>query len=137
LIGCEGPAPEPEALVDPIVWDSIQGLQEGDRVHVLDVHFGSDGEVVEPDSLLVEAGDWVDFRSSDGSPRLISFVLDSMAPGNRGFLQEIGARSSPPLVADGSHWVVSFQQAPPGVYPFIVEGARAPARGVIHVADPG
>jgi hypothetical protein len=119
------------------VWDSIPGLQEGDRVHVLSLRFGATGEVVEPDSVVVRAGDWVDFELGDGSPRLVAFALDSMAPENRRFLEEAGARSSPPLVAAGSHWVVSFQEAPPGPYPFLVQGARADVRGVIFVAGPG
>lgn len=124
-------------MVDPLVWDSIPGLQEGDRVHVLSLRFGAAAEVVEPDSILVEAGDWVDFEMGDGSPRLVAFALDSMSSESRRFLETAGARSSPPLVAAGSHWVVSFQEAPPGRYPFLVQGAGAAARGVIFVPGPG
>jgi hypothetical protein len=106
-------------------------------VHVLSLRFDATGDVVEPDSLVVEAGDWVDFEMGDGSPRLVVFALDSMPPENRSFLEGAGVRSSPPLVASGSHWVVSFREAPPGPYPFLVEGARAAVRGVIFVEGPG
>ena len=76
------------------------------------------------------------FLTDDGSPRVVNFLVESMASENRAFLEVAGARGSPPLVAPGSHWVVSFQEAPPGPYPFTVHGARAPARGVIYVTGP-
>ncbi len=123
--------------MDPVLLDAVDGLEPVDRVHSFSLSFGSSGDVVEPDSLTIEIGDWVDFRTDDGSPRLVTFFPDSTSSSGRDFLDGQGLRVSPPLVAEGSHWVISFQGAPAGRYPFSVEGARATARGVVTVAPGG
>ncbi len=123
--------------MDPGVLESVPGLEPDDRVHVLSLSFGPSGDAVAPDSLLIESGDWVDFRTEDGSPRLVTFFPDSTPSPRRTFLQEAGFLASPPLVAPGSHWVVSFQEAPAGAYPFSIQGGRDTARGVVHVAPVG
>jgi plastocyanin len=131
--GCERTDPAPDGAVDSVLMDSVPGLEAGDRVHVFSLSFGANGDVVDPDSLLIRAGDWVDFETEDGSPRLVTFFPDSTASPGRDFLEAEGSRVSPPLVAPGSHWVVSFRNAPPGRYPFAVEGGRITARGVVLV----
>lgn len=123
--------------MDPAILAAVPGLEPGDRVHVLSVGFGASGEVLDPDSVVIEPGDWVDFRTEDGSPRTVTFFPDSDPSPNRAFLEDRGLRASPPLVAPGSHWVVSFEGAPPGAYPFRVEGGRDEARGVVRVSGDG
>ncbi|MEJ2539823.1 MAG: hypothetical protein P8188_07625 [Gemmatimonadota bacterium] len=123
--------------MDALVQDSVPALRPGDRVESVEIRFGEVGEVVEPDSVGIEPGDWVDFRTDDGSPRLVRFALEEMNDSQRAFLDERGAAVSPPLVAVGAHWVVSFIDAPPGRYPFRVEGARGSVRGVVQVGGTG
>lgn len=124
--------------MDPVLLDAVDGLGPEDGVHAFSLSFGSSGDVVEPDSLVIEVGDWVDFRTEDGSPRLVTFFPDSSSSSlGRDFLDGQGLRVSPPLVAAGSRWVVSFQGAPAGRYPFVVEGGRATARGVVRVVPVG
>ena len=119
--------------MDPILWDSVPGLEAGDRVHVVALRFESSGEILDPDSLAIDAGDWVDFRARDGSPRSVTFFPDSGGSPNRAFLDSAGLRASPPLTAEGSHWVLSFRGAPSGAYPFVVRGPGNEVRGVVHV----
>jgi hypothetical protein len=83
--------------------------------------------------VVVQVGDVVHFLSQDYRSRWIRFVVDSISPLGSGFLERTGQVTSPPLVAPGSRFVVTFQEAPPGDYPFQVLGHGDMAQGVIRV----
>ena len=67
----------------------------------------------------------VRFISSDAGSHAIAFDGDAMSPDARAFLERTGQLRSPPLLAAESRWVMSFEGAPPGDYPF-----RCPTHGV-------
>lgn len=93
-------------------------------------------EVVTPDTLRVTPGQYASFRSGDHWPRRIRLLVDSVGPELRAFLEREGSPESPPLVHPGARWVVEMSGAPPGAYPFVVEGPRNPGRGVLLVETP-
>ncbi len=115
--------------------DSL-GLSEDAPVLTVRLFHADGVERFEPDSLVIEPGFWADFRSDDSRPRSVRFQADSVSPAARGFLSQQGDGSSPPLLAAGAHWLVDFSEAPPGRYPFVVEGTGASARGVVVVRLP-
>lgn len=112
--------------------DSL-GLTSQDRVHVVRITHVEGREVATPDSLVVRPGDWVDFVGADSRIRVVSFLLDSLAPAPRDFMEGNGLGSSPPLLGEGVHWAVPFTAAPSGRYPFALAGAGELGRGVVMV----
>jgi plastocyanin len=108
------------------------GLTDKDEVHRVTL-LGGDSEQVRPPTVSLSAGAYVEFVTGDGRIHEVHFELDSLAAAARAFLQESDQASSPPLVNRDSRFVVRFDQAPPGRYPFLVEGNGAPAHGVVVV----
>lgn len=130
LVAC-GEAP-PGEEPDPIFQDSL-GLGPRDEVRSVEIRFGSGGESLTPDSLEIFPGQWVDFHAADGSPRTVGFVEEDLSGAARAFLAEASLLSSPPLLGRDAHWVVPFQGAPPGAYPYRVTGPLGSTAGVILV----
>jgi hypothetical protein len=118
---------------DSLLRDSL-GLGDDDRVKRIRLASGPDGEVVDPSQVLVEPGGYVEFYTRDRRVRTVSFLIDSLSTEQAGFLRSTGQERSPPLVELDSRFVVSFQDAPPGRYPFLVEGNVAPLPGAVVVA---
>lgn len=125
----------PAELQPDEVLRSELGLGDGDEVHRVLLTGGS-GERVDPVETVVPPGAWVDFVSGDFRVREVRFVTEEMAVEAVGFLERTDQLDSPPLVGRDARFVVSFSDAPPGRYPFSVEGETAPARGVVVVAPP-
>ena len=115
--------------------DSL-GLGDEDRVHRVRLSSPGNRETIEPGSVQLRPGDYVEFVTSDRRVHAVSFVLDSVPPGAADFLRGSAQESSPPLVEPESRFLVSFQRAPPGRYPFVVAGNGAEARGAILVGEP-
>ena len=132
LLACSSSEP---VVTDQMLQDSL-GLSPDAPVTTIRLTNQNGAEVVAPDSVSIEVGFWVDFRGDDGFPRAVSFTLDSLSPGGRSFLHALGMEGSPPLLGDGVHWVVDFSDAPPGRYPYRVEGTGESAYGVIRVEIP-
>lgn len=132
LAGCEAP---PDLPPEQILQDSL-GLTLQDRVQVVEVRHARGGEIADPDSVALRPGEWVDFRTGDAHPRVVSFLLDSLPPEARDLLQRRGVTVSPPLAAASVHWPVPFDSAPPGRYPYRVEGSGEPGAGVVVVLPP-
>lgn len=128
---CEQPPQGPPP--DPLLVDSL-GLAPGDRVHVVRLTHTRGSERAEPDSLLIQVGDWVDFLGADGHMRTVRFITDGLAEGPRDYLAGNGVEGSPPLLGLGVHWAVPFAGAPPGRYPYSLSGSGEPGEGVIVVA---
>ncbi len=131
-VGCE--MDDPALLPDEELRAEL-GLTLDDRVYTISLTTGV-GERAEPDSLLVEAGDYVQFVSSDWLVHEMAFELDSLPPPIRRFLEQTGQTESPPLLQRNARFVLALIDAPPGRYPFILSGNRDTGRGVIVVAPP-
>ena len=131
--GC-GPS-DPELLPDERLRTEL-GLTDDDRVHTVRLRTGV-GEQAQPDSLEILPGDIVQFVSTDWLVHEIHFLTDSLGAAERAFLERTGQSASPPLLQEDARFVVSFRDAPPGRYPFRLEGNRAPGAGVVIVPPDG
>ena len=130
LFACE--APDPELMPDERLQAEL-GLTLKDRVHTVDVRTGV-GEQAEPDSLVVASGDLVQFVSTDWMVHEVQFELDSLGAEARRFLESLGQDASPPLLQRDARFVLTFENAPAGRYPYRLAGNRDGGRGVIIVA---
>lgn len=130
--GCE---PSLDLQPDSILQDSL-GLGPADRTHVVRLIHAQGGEAALPDSVVLREGDWLDFRSGDAWPRTVAFHLDSLPGELRAYLETRGAAASPPLLGAGVHWVLRFDGAPTGRYPFAVSGSGRTRSGVVVVVPP-
>lgn len=108
------------------------GLTDRDEVHRV-LLTSRDAETLTPDSVAVPPGAWVEFVTGDWRVHEVRFVLDSLGPSGRTFLESTDQVASPPLVDLDARFVVHFGDAPPGHYPFVVEGSGRPAHGVVVV----
>lgn len=130
--GCE--PIDPTLRPDPQLIDEL-GLTQSDRVHTVSLASGAD-ERAEPDSIVVRPGDYLQFVSTDWLVHEVHFDSLEMDERARSFMTLTDQMDSPPLLQQGARFVVSFRDAPPGRYPFRLEGNRGPGRGVIVVAPP-
>jgi plastocyanin len=135
LAGC-GAEVDPELRPDSLLQDSL-GLDDRDRVHEVVVATLAGVEVARPGTVEVEPGAWVAFRVGDRRVHSVAFELDSLAPAARRAVERGGQDASPPLVEEGARYLVSFEGAPPGRYPYRMEGTGEPSRGVVVVREPG
>jgi plastocyanin len=133
VVGCQ--APDPELIPDERLQAEL-GLTERDRVHTIELRTGI-GEVAEPDSLALPSGDFVQFVSTDWLVHEVRFELDSLGADARRFMEVSGQQASPPLLQRDARFVLTFEDAPPGRYPYRLAGNRAAGRGVIVVPPPG
>jgi plastocyanin len=127
--GCE--RPDPELIPDEYLQSEL-GLTMDDRVHTLSVSAG-ESEAAEPDTVRIEPGDLVQFVSRDWFVHEVHFELDSMTAAARDFLLDTQQASSPPLLQNGSRFVLSFRDAPEGRYPYQLLGNKPPGGGLIVV----
>ena len=111
------------------------GLQPTDRVHEVVLHGGMPGSI-DPVEAVVAPGDYLQFVTADSWIHEITFDADSLDAPAVTFMEGLDQMASPPLVSRGSRFVVSFVDAPPGRYPYVVLGNGAPKRGAVVVEDP-
>jgi len=129
--GCEvdrGPPSHPElraelAIGDDVVIHDILLSGRGDQSRLL------------PAYTEVDAGDLVHFRVMDRRVHRVRFDLDRLPEGGQEFLRDTRQSSPPPLTEQDARLVFTFQGAPPGPYPFRVEGYGPPVEGEIRVRD--
>lgn len=110
------------------------GLQPSDRVHSVLLHGGVQGWI-EPAEATVLQGDYLQFVAADSWVHELNFEADSLPAPARAFMEGLDQLVAPPMVSRGSRFVVSFVDAPPGRYPFRVEGG-GPARTGVIVVEP-
>jgi len=79
----------------------------------------------------------VEFLCVDGRVHSVRFPRDSLTAEAAAFLSRTSQLASPPLVDRGSRFVLTFEGAPPGRYPFLVEGSGGAGQGVIVVGAGG
>jgi hypothetical protein len=84
----------------------------------------------------IAEGGVVQFVTRDPRVYSIHFERTGMSAAAWQFLEALGQESSPPLTREGARFVLSFEDAPPGPYPFRVEGQSEPVRGEIRVRGP-
>ena len=126
--------PDPELVPDPLLQSQL-GLTSEDRVHTVRISTGIQ-ELADPASLVVLTGDYVQFVSVDRMVHELAFRLDSLAAPARAFMTRTDQAASPPLVALDARFVVSFEGAPAGRYPYELLGNRGPGEGVVVVEVP-
>ncbi|TVP43926.1 MAG: hypothetical protein EA350_12680 [Gemmatimonadales bacterium] len=89
-----------------------------------------------PAQWEIADGGVVQFVTRDPRVYSVHFERGAMSADAWQFLEASGQESSPPLTSEGARFVLSFEDAPPGVYPFRVEGQSQTARGEIRVRGP-
>ncbi len=109
------------------------GLTPRDRVHVVALEHVPPVERVSPVETSLRIGDWVVFQAADGFGRRVLFELDSLSAEALDWVTAHEIEAGPPLLTVGVRWVISFDGAPEGRYPFRVEGSAQPARGALNV----
>ncbi len=93
-------------------------------------------ELASPDSILVHEGDYIQFVSDDWFLHEVRFDSTAMSEHAWKFMVSNNQAASQPLLQNGARFVISFVDASPGAYPFLLEGNREPGSGVIVVASP-
>lgn len=109
-------------------------LERGVEVHEIRLRSPSTGDPVQPDSVPAKPGDVVRFVAADARTHAVAFDDAALRPDQREFLESTNQMRSPPLLATGSAWIVSFEDAPAGAYPF--RSLTHDASGTIYVAGP-
>jgi len=66
----------------------------------------------------------------------VIFEADSVDTEQWSFLERTDQTASPPLIERDTRYVLTFEGAPPGRYPYLLEGNGASGRGVIIVTRP-
>ena len=103
--------------------------------HVVQLSGGRDIEHVVPPNLEIEPGQWVEFVSLDRRVHTLSFVRDSLSPEALAYLVGTGQLVGPPLLAQGSRFLVDFREAPAERYVFSSTSHGDPVFGSITVRE--
>lgn len=111
------------------------GLPDEIPIHRIDVGDSGGETRVLPRVTEIRPGHVVQFVTLDHRVHLIRFDPAELDPVLLAFLRETNQDSPPPLVAEGSRLVLSFDDAPAGSYPFLVDGDGTPVTGEIRVVD--
>lgn len=127
--------PDPELRPDDRLQQEV-GLGRREEVHRVTLA-GGEAEVLTPERVTVPVGAWVEFVTLDRWVHEVRFELDSLDAEARAFLMDSRQDASPPMVDADSRFLVSWDGAPAGRYPFLVEGNARPARGVVIVTAEG
>jgi plastocyanin len=131
LLGCQ---PDPTLQPDEVLQGEL-GLTARDRVHRV-LLTGGETEHADPAAVSIEPGAHVEFVTTDWLIHEVIFERDSVAEPAWLFLERTDQTASPPLIDKESRYVLSFERAPLGRYPYRLEGNGRPGRGVIVVAEP-
>ena len=109
-------------------------LPSGAEIHEVAIGGAGARDSIAPATVEAEPGDAVRFTVGDHRTHALAFIADSLPAGAREFLERTVQLRGPPLVNEGTAWVVSLAEAPPGRYPFVC--LSHDARGVL-VVRPG
>lgn len=97
---------------------------------------GGPEERAVPAELEVEAGAYVEFVTTDWLMHEVLFEADSLSAEQLAFLERTDQLESPPLLERDARYVLAFADAPPGRYPYVLQGNGAPGRGALIVVVP-
>ena len=106
-------------------------LPEGARRHDVQLHGVDSREEISPATVAAQQGDAIAFTADDAITHSVVFLADRLDSAQVAFLEQGGQMRGPPLLSEGSSWVVSLSAAPAGDYPFAC--ALHGGQGVIHV----
>ncbi len=123
--------PDPSLRPDEVLRSEL-GLTDRDAVHRVAIT-GGDRDTADPVETRVEPGAFVEFATGDWLVHEVIFELDSLGPEARAFLEDSDQVASPPLVQRDARFVVDFEGAPAGRYPFVLLGSGESGRGVVIV----
>lgn len=132
FLGCE--VPDPSLQPDETLRAEL-GLTERDQVHRV-VLTGGPTERADPAAVSIEPGAYVEFVTADWLIHEVLFDPDSIDASAWAYLLRTDQVASPPLIDRDSRYVLSFEEAPPGQYPYVLEGNGEPGSGLIIVRDP-
>jgi hypothetical protein len=132
VAACERPNPE---LIPDAYLQTELGLTVRDRVHTVSISGGT-MDRADPGLVSVRIGDFVQVVSTDWRVHEFMFEVDSLSASSRTFLERTNQVASPPLLQEGSRYVLDFSEAPPGRYPYALLGNTEAGRGVIVVEPP-
>jgi len=132
LSGCD--PPDPSLQPDETLQAEL-GLSVRDEVHRV-MLAGGPSERADPAAVSIEPGALVEFVTSDWLIHEVIFEQDSLPAAGWAFLARTDQTASPPLIDRDTRYVLTFEDAPPGRYPYLLEGNGAPSRGVIIVREP-
>lgn len=128
IVGCrEGIAPPR----DPELAREL-GLPERTEIHRVNLVTRGGVPVVLPMELHVTTSGWVQFVTQDW--RVYTVHLRGAEPEATAWLQATRQGDAPPLVEQGARYVIRFEGAPAGAYPFEVlgQGGRVAGRIVVR-----
>ena len=108
-------------------------LRAGAELHSVTLGGRGSEEHAVPTRIVIEPGDAVEFRTVDRRVHTVRFPEDSLDLDGRRFLESTGQMASPPLVDRGGRFIVRFDDAPRGRYPFESRGHGGTAWGVVEV----
>ena len=111
------------------------GLTLDDRVYRVTLTGGA-AEQADPVTLSIEQGAYVEFITADGFIHEIIFDPDSLSSDQWSFLERTDQAASPPLIERQSRYILVFEGAPFGRYPYRIEGNGNSGRGVIVLVEP-
>ena len=131
LAACDPPDP---ALQPDEVLQTELGLTSRDEVHRITLT-GGESERADPVSVSVTQGAYVEFITADWLVHEVTFERDSLSADQWAFLERTDQVGSPPLVQRESRYVLAFEDAPPGRYPYALQGNGVVGRGVIVVRE--
>ena len=94
-------------------------LPSGAEVHEVVLGGAGATDSIAPSTVEANPGDAIRFEVRDRRTHAIAFDTDSLEPAAAAYLEETLQLRGPPLVNEGSAWVVVLADAPPGRYPFV------------------
>ena len=135
LVGLSGCGRDRDLRPDERLREEL-GLPSYAEVHRISISGGLHERAV-PREVTVPLDAFVEFVTTDSWVHEVRFELDSLSDPARDFILRTDQGHSPPMVNADSRFLVSMRGAPPGRYPFLIEGNGEPARGAVVVAAEG
>jgi plastocyanin len=133
VASCQVP-PDPDTQPDELLQAEL-GLTTKDRVHRVTLS-GGPTEQADPAAISIEPDSHVEFVTTDWMIHEVIFDADSVPGARWSFLERTDQTASPPLIDRDTRYVLSFVGAPPGRYPYRIEGNGGVGTGVIIVTEP-
>ena len=133
VIGC---GIEPKAIPAPVEEaDTGPYAEIVATAQVVQLSGGRDVEHIVPPHLDIATGEWVQFVTLDRRVHVVSFVPDSLSPEALEYLADTGQLKGPPLLQQGSRFLVDFREAPAGRYVFSSVSHGDPVFGSVTVRE--
>jgi plastocyanin len=127
--------PEPPPPSDPELREEL-GIPDEVPIHRIDLSGRGDLMRVVPPVTHAAPGDVVQFVVLDHRVHLVQFREERMSGELVEFLRSTGQDRIPPLMERETRLVLTFEDAPVGVYHFQVEGNGPPVDGEIRLSLP-